>query len=94
MKVVSYLVRRELNKPTALIVDSDLPTKEESVEVSYSIFQETEHDVLEHSLSVFFGSNNVADIIVPSITDALMAELFKQGRLTIFDTQNRSVELA
>lgn len=94
MKVVSYLVRRELNKPTALIVDSDLPTKEENVEVSYSIDQVAERDVLEHSLSICFSSSNVADIIVPSITDALMAELFKQGRLMVFDTQNRSVELA
>lgn len=91
MKIVSYLVRRELNEPTGLIVAKALPKQDDTLEVSFTIGRVSEADRFGKSLFIHYSDStsgaDLIDIILPNMTDELMDELLAQGQFSIFDTQ-------
>ena len=92
MKIVSYLVQREVNEPTGLLVADALPEQDESLRVSYTFGRVSEADQFGQSLFIHYSdaSNgaDLVDIILPNVTDELMEELLQQDEFTVYDTRH------
>ncbi len=95
MKIVSYLVRREFNEPTGLVVADALPVRDDSLNVDYSFGRVSEADSFGQSLFIHYSdaSNgaDLVDIILPDMSDELMDELLMQDSFKIHDTAHDQV---
>lgn len=95
MEIACFLIRRDFNAATGLVVAGVLPVLDDTMSVSYTFGRVSEADRFGQSLFIHYSDASsgaeLVDIILPNVSDELMDELLMQDNFQVHDTAHDQV---